>query len=114
MRESCGNSPQSFAGCLFRGRITLEMGRFISGLLRILRDAYRRHQKNCGISYCILDGGIHQVNYFGQMMAMKMPLFCILVPKWEESENFNLCGSLCTVSDVIVKEVPLHSQSAYG
>lgn len=97
-------------GMSFQGTVTLEMGRFISAYCGYYVTRIADIKKNCGISYCILDGGIHQVNYFGQMMAMKMPYILHSCAKnGEESENFNLCGSLCTVSDVIVKEVPLHS-----
>ena len=58
------------------------------------------------INYAIVDGGIHQLNYYGQMMGMKIPHMRYL-PKeeiqMEAEESWTICGSLCTVNDVIVK-----------
>ena len=43
-------------------------------------------------------------------MAMKTP-FCEVYPKriGSNKENWNLCGSLCTVNDIIVKQIPIHN-----
>lgn len=57
-------------------------------------------------------GGINHLNYYGQAMAMKLP-HCIQtdhtgnIRTEGDEEQWNLCGSLCTVSDVIVKLFPL-------
>lgn len=60
-----------------------------------------------------MDGGINHLNYYGQTMAMKQPYCTQLAPDGTEKtegkeENWNLCGALCTVSDVVVKRFPLH------
>ncbi|MGN0165299.1 MAG: diaminopimelate decarboxylase family protein [Lachnospiraceae bacterium] len=61
-----------------------------------------------GQNYAILDGGINQLVYYGQTMAMKHPYYTVL-PKRTEGEvrNWNLCGSLCTVNDILVKQLPV-------
>ena len=44
--------------------------------------------------------------YYGQMMAMKKPkLEIISSAKNSATEEWNLCGSLCTVNDLIVKKL---------
>lgn len=93
-----------------KGRITLEMGRFLTAYCGIYASRIMEIKKNCGVNYCILDGGIHQVNYYGQMLAMKMPhMLTKDCSPDAPAENYDLCGSLCTVSDVLVREVPLQS-----
>ena len=67
---------------------------------------------NHGLNYAIVDGGINHLNYYGQAMAMKRP-HCTQTDNTGnirmegDEEQWNLCGSLCTVSDVIVKLFPL-------
>ncbi len=98
-------------GLRFQGKITLELGRFLSAGCGTYYTAIVDQKRNAGIDYCIVDGGIHQMNYFGQMMAMKIPQYRHL---YEGERNvqpspYNICGSLCTVNDNLVKQLPLHS-----
>lgn len=90
-------------------KVTLEMGRFLAAECGTYLTSVTDRKRNEGENYLILDGGIHHVNYYGQMMAMKRPEMEFLPRKEEGSPEtmWNLCGSLCTVSDVLVKEVPL-------
>lgn len=56
--------------------------------------------------YVILDGGINHLVYYGSTMAMKKPYFEIIQNKiTDEEEIVNLCGSLCTVNDILVKQI---------
>ena len=43
-------------------------------------------------------------------MAMKIPHFKLL-PEREDGElqNWNLCGSLCTINDILVKQLPVRT-----
>lgn len=60
------------------------------------------------INYLILDGGINHINYYGQIMGMKIPPFSITNRTLEgEEKDYCICGSLCTVADVITKKVSL-------
>lgn len=90
-------------------KVTLEMGRFLAAECGTYLTSVADQKRNEGENYLILDGGIHHVNYYGQMMAMKRPEMEFLPRKEGGSPEtmWNLCGSLCTVSDVLVKEVPL-------
>ena len=95
----------------FSGRITLESGRFIVASCGRYYTSIVDKKHNCDIDFCIVDGGIHQLNYFGQMMAMKKPWYRQLKSNGEiymgGSDNANVCGSLCTINDNFVKGMPL-------
>ena len=74
--------------------------------------------------WILIDGGIHHLNYFGQKMAMEIPPIDVIHNgyKYSIDEMWNsrgsvrsnsrenpycICGSLCTIADVIVREVSL-------
>ncbi len=95
--------------------VTMEMGRFfasecgyyLTGIADLKRDGETR--------YCIVDGGINHVNYYGQMMGMYRPVIRQFSSDGEqkqksetaEEEGHMLCGSLCTTADVLVRDLPL-------
>ena len=86
--------------------ITLEMGRFIAAYCGEYHTKIVDLKETKGVKYCIVDGGINHLNYFGQMMAMKAPF--ILENENGVEDNYTICGSLCTVADVLVRNYPLH------
>lgn len=101
-------------------KITLEMGRYIAATCGIYVSAVADTKTNQGQNYCIIDGGINHVNYYGQTMAMKVPAYAYVkadgtfvssTAAAEETalEKWTICGSLCTVADVIVKNLPIGS-----
>lgn len=89
--------------------LTIEMGRFFSAECGHYLTTVMDQKSNLGVHYSILDGGIHQLNYFGQMMGMKIPIIRHL--KRTEREDspsqkyWTLCGSLCTTADVQVRKI---------
>ena len=100
--------------CLkFKGKVVLEMGRFLAATCGYYVTSIVDMKVNKDQPYVIMDGGINHLNYYGQVMAMKQP-YCVQLDaegneKTEgETEAWNLCGALCTVSDVVVKRFPLH------
>lgn len=90
----------------FGGKVTLEMGRFIAAPCGIYVTSVVDMKINKNKNYCIVDGGIHHINYFGQMMAMKKPP----ILHWNEGNGepveWTVCGSLCTMNDVLIKQCP--------
>lgn len=88
-------------------KINIEMGRFIASECGYFVTNVIDVKKNYDVNYCILDGGIHQLNYYGQLMGMKIPVIKAITNKQLPAVKYNLCGSLCTVSDVLVKEIEL-------
>lgn len=94
----------------FSGKITLEMGRYLAAYCGYYLTSIVDQKINKGQKYCIVDGGIHHLNYFGQAMAMKIPHHRQMKNREcmeGKIEDWNVCGSLCTVNDVIVKQLPL-------
>lgn len=91
-----------------KAKISLELGRSIAACC----GSYCAHivdiKRNKGQNYILIDGGMHHLVYFGQHMAMKHPLLCILgKEKEEKEESWNICGSLCSMNDIVAKQVML-------
>lgn len=91
----------------------VELGRFIASscgyyLTRIM-DVKSDEETNQ--NYVIMDGGINHINYYGQMMGMKVPP--VNLEKQNPSADsgteadYVLCGSLCTTADVVVRKLRL-------
>ena len=95
----------------FSGSITLELGRSLAASCGSYLTQVVDKKRNLGENYAIVDGGIHQIAYYGQFMAMKHPYVHILhreqAAKDSGEEPWNICGSWCTVNDILVKKLPL-------
>ena len=92
----------------YKGKIVLELGRSIAASCGYYITKVVDKKTNKGQNYAILDGGINHITYYGQTMAMKLPK-CSIYPQRENTENekWNLCGSLCTINDILVKQFPV-------
>ena len=91
-------------------KITLEFGRFLVADCGSYYTGIVDIKNSDGVNYAIVDGGIHHLNYYGQIMAMKLPFYKHFGSGGEESE-WTVCGSLCTTADVLVKNLPLKTPS---
>jgi diaminopimelate decarboxylase len=61
-------------------------------------------KENEGVNYCIIDGGINHINYYGSMMGMNRPVLQhIKTSKDIEEKKWCICGSLCSTNDVEVR-----------
>ena len=98
----------------------IEMGRFLTASCGKYYTQVKDLKSTGDANYAILDGGIHHLNYFGQRMAMQVPPIKVYAGEVSENEekngveltelpdtDYTLCGSLCTVADVLVREVKL-------
>lgn len=86
----------------------IEMGRFIVASCGSYFSSVKDIKNNYGIHYVIMDGGIHQLKYYGQIMAMHSPILVQDIKRDGEKLKYCLCGSLCTVADILVKETELY------
>lgn len=91
----------------FQGPVTLELGRYFAACSGSYATSIVDLKTNLGRRYCLVDGGIHQVNYYGQMLATKRPPVTVVPQRRGESETYTVCGALCTANDVLLKEFPL-------
>ena len=94
--------------------LTVEMGRFFAASCGSYLTRAVDLKENEGTNYCILDGGINHLTYAGQIMGLKVPALVNLSElademREEDARAWTLCGSLCTVNDVLVREVELDS-----
>ena len=71
----------------------------------IVVDIKKNHEGN----FAILDGGMNHLVYYGQMMAMKHPMVTVFPNKKDNPDDWNLCGALCTVNDLIVKKISVNN-----
>jgi len=90
-------------------QLIFEMGRFLTASCGYYITKIADRKKNDAVNVCIVDGGIHHVNYYGQNMAMKTPVLSFFPqhPSEGEEELWTVYGSLCTVSDILLKKLPL-------
>lgn len=105
------NDIEEFGGLLKKvsgyGSITIELGRFLTAECGVFMTRIMDIKKSDGMGYMIVDGGIHQINYYGQLMGMKKPYMKLLKMSGEQGDasitKWTICGSLCTANDVLVR-----------
>lgn len=107
-------------------KLTIELGRSIVADAGYYQTKIIDMKSDKFVNYCILDGGINHITYYGQSMGMKLPK--ITHRKSSDIDNLRqnedvgdnlyefdsnglkdyvLCGSLCTVNDILVKQIGL-------
>lgn len=90
----------------WKGSVILEMGRAFVADCGYYMTTVKDIKTNDKVNYCIVDGGIHQIHYDGQIRGMYHPELQI-IPERNNSEidEYTICGSLCTVNDILIKNV---------
>lgn len=92
----------------YRGKITLEIGRSIVASCGEYYTRVVDMKVNKGQNYLLIDGGMHQLVYYGQHMAMKQPYFTVYGKEKDKKDRlWNICGSLCSMNDIIVKQAAM-------
>ena len=88
-----------------RVQLTVEMGRFFAAPCGWYVTTAVDTKFNDGAHYAILDGGLHQMKYDGQIQGMQIPVITHIGSAGSdaEEEKWTLCGSLCTTADVIAR-----------
>lgn len=90
-----------------RRSVTVEFGRFLASPCGTYLTAAADIKNNNGENFVICDGGINHLKYYGQTMAMQTPPITLLGDHGEKTEDYTLCGSLCTTADILVRKVTL-------
>lgn len=105
----------------FSFRIDIELGRYMAAPCGTYTTSIVDVKSADDRNYCLVDGGIHHVNYYGSNMAMRAPVIDhIKFPEGNDSEandkeesaqsdtrDYMLCGSLCTFADIMVRGISL-------
>ncbi|MDO4187888.1 MAG: hypothetical protein Q4D29_02760 [Lachnospiraceae bacterium] len=89
----------------------LESGRFIAAGCGDYVTKVVDVKETFGKKYCMVDGGIHHVNYYGRMLGMNDPKIDYLKkteseytePSKNSEDNYEVVGTLCTVNDILIK-----------
>lgn len=91
----------------FSGELTLELGRGVTACCGTYVTRVVDVKSNKAGNFAIVDGGIHHLVYYGQSMGMRCPPVRQL-PRRDGSPTqlWNICGSLCTINDILVKQLP--------
>lgn len=86
-------------------KISLEIGRSIAASCGSYLTSVVDIKSNKNGNFVIVDGGMNHLVYYGQTMAMRIPFYEVLPSKEDEEISYNIHGSLCTVNDIIVKNI---------
>lgn len=93
----------------WKGIVTIEMGRAYAAECGCYVTTALDIKQNDDISVCLMDGGIHQINYDGQIKGMYRPNMSVIPmdPDAKRQEKtWNIYGSLCTMNDVLCRNFP--------
>lgn len=104
-------------------RIDIELGRYLAAPCGRYITEIVDVKEAQGRNYCLVDGGIHQVNYYGSNMAMRTPVIQyismnpdlehkaqkVMDREKESEQEYMICGSLCTFADILARGVALPS-----
>lgn len=85
--------------------ISLEVGRSIAASCGSYLTSVVDMKTNKNGNFVIVDGGMNHIVYYGQTMAMRIPYYEVLPTKEDEVDSYNIYGSLCTINDIIVKNI---------
>lgn len=85
--------------------VSIELGRSVVASCGSYLTKVVDMKENKNGNFVLLDGGIHHLVYYGQTMAMRIPYFEIFPKRNEAEVIYNLYGSLCTINDVLVKNL---------
>lgn len=95
-------------GMTHHPKVTLELGRSIAASCGTYYTHIVDLKRNQEQNYALVDGGMHHLVYFGQHMAMKQPFFHVCGKEnLPATDQWNICGSLCSMNDVMTKQSPL-------
>lgn len=89
----------------FDGTKILEFGRAISACCGTYVTRVVDTKRNKGHDYAIVDGGKHQLVFYGQSLALKPPVAHFVPNKaGGDVRTWTICGALCTAGDTLVAQ----------
>ena len=85
--------------------LTVEMGRFFAAPCGYYFTKVVDTKTNYDINYAIVDGGMNQLKYNGQLQGMQIPEIIHLADRELSGEEkpWTLCGSICTTADILAR-----------
>ena len=88
-----------------KAELTVEMGRFFAAPCGYYLTKVIDAKTNYDVNYVIVDGGLNQLKYDGQLQGMQIPRIVHIKEQDREDgvKAWTLCGSLCTTADVLAR-----------
>jgi diaminopimelate decarboxylase len=83
------------------------MGRFFAASCGVYLTTAEDIKVTGGKHFVIVDGGIHQVNYDGLLLAPASPPITVLTNAGAPDTAWTVFGSLCSRGDILAREVLL-------
>ena len=93
----------------WKGIVTIEMGRAYAAECGCYVTTALDIKENNGNAICLVDGGIHQLNYDGQIKGMYRPQMAVIPadePCDRAEKDWSIYGSLCTMNDLLCRSFP--------
>ena len=102
--------------------VCVELGRLLAAPCGVYLTGVADTKVNRAVHYAILDGGLHQMKYDGQLQGMQIPQMSVIRDGQEyrtggaevpagafgtDTEPWTLYGSLCSTSDVFARDARL-------
>ncbi len=92
-------------------RVGIELGRYLAYNSMIYISTIEDIKSTGDTNICLIDGGIHHINYYGQNMAMRTPIIEHINMSEADLDqpdcDWKVCGSLCTFADILVRKISL-------
>ncbi len=94
-----------------KAALTVEMGRFFAAPCGYYLTKVIDAKTNYDINYVIVDGGLNQLKYDGQLQGMQIPKIVHLKNHdgGDGVKAWTLCGSLCTTADILARAAEFDS-----
>ena len=97
--------------------LTVEMGRFFAAPCGYYLTKVMDVKTSYGVNYAVVDGGMNQLKYNGQLQGMQIPQIlhldmpveadspaCLINTDFADgTQPWTLCGSICTTADVLAR-----------
>lgn len=98
---------EALAKMRFKGKVVVELGRAMAASCGIYATRVVDAKRNGDYNYAIVDGGMHQLVYYGHSMSLQQPSCEVITERSGNTDGvWSIYGSLCTANDVLAKQVP--------
>lgn len=88
-------------------RVVVECGRYLTYSAGTYTTTIIDIKEQNGRCFIIVDGGIHQISYYGQINGKPCPIVFNIDNTDNNFKCCTICGSLCTANDILAKDIEI-------
>lgn len=108
VKEDLRGLSQKVSRMRWKGSVTFEMGRAFTASCGYYLTRVQDMKRRADGGYCIVDGGIHQLQYDGQILGMYPPKIRVSPKRTVgKTVEWGIYGSLCTANDILAQRIAL-------